>query len=201
MLVSLLKLGTFLEMTSERKFAIHYITEDSFISPAKKIELARKFNVPQWIKPAFVALAYRTPLQITDEDIDLLGLTTYAILTKTHARIIRQRTLLSLAAPPMVHSEMCPSRYSCEAGWKEFWWTKVGRWLHHPDTPPRLTELSDHVGSIDMIMGVSMLCQQETVEKLRSMAALQKEIIIAEEGAAEVVQFHRTLGNDIPHPP
>ncbi|KAI0691446.1 hypothetical protein BC835DRAFT_1307499 [Cytidiella melzeri] len=193
MLISLLKLGSLYQMKLVLTFAQYHIKDEPRISPATKINLARRYTIPDWVRPAFEALVRTGPLHITDEDIDQLGLVTYAILTRAQAEIARERLRLSLAAPPTVLGDGCVAHDRCEGAWKEFWGIKVSRWLNHPDKPPRLSKTCEFIEQLGDIPFMRSRCHSETLLKLRGMAPLRAEERITEEGVEKVLAFHRLL--------
>ncbi|KAI0695882.1 hypothetical protein BC835DRAFT_1305822 [Cytidiella melzeri] len=193
MLMSLLRLGSLYQMKLVLTFAQYHIRDDPRISPATKINLARQYTVPEWVRPAFKTLVSAGPLQITDKDVDQLGLATYTILTRAQAEIARERLRLSLAAPPTVHGDGCVAHDRCEGAWKEFWGIKVSRWLNHPDKPPRLSKTCEFIEQLGDIPFMRSRCHSETLLKLRGMAPLRAEERITEEGAEKVLAFHWSL--------
>lgn len=192
-LVSLLKLATLYEMESVRNFAIYHLQSSRGVSSAMKIELARKYTVPEWIAPAFkVLLATGTPY-ISRADVNRLGLETYYILANAHAEIVEARARLSLVAPPIVHGDQCVDRRYCEVAWKEFWLTKITRWLVNPDDPPHIADIPDHIRTLLPVQSMGMQCQQATLTELEGMTVLRKEKLIGEMALQEVLDYHKSL--------
>ncbi|KAI0093419.1 hypothetical protein BDY19DRAFT_903165 [Irpex rosettiformis] len=193
MLISLLRLGDLYEMEKVRTFAKYHITSQTSISPAQKISLARMYTIPEWVEPAVKLLVHIGLLGITDEDTTYLGLVTYRILARAQAEIGRARLCLSLATPPAVCDEHCGRGFTCGTAWKEFWWTKVRRWLNHLHNPPHISNLCDHVDSIFPVIGMDWACQEKTITNLRGMTALRVEDEITEAAVKAVLDYNRSL--------
>ncbi|KAI5994956.1 hypothetical protein EDC04DRAFT_2586045, partial [Pisolithus marmoratus] len=61
------------------------------LSPAHKLELARKYSIPEWIPHATQALILSPLAKINEEDVSRLGLRVYVIIAKAHEMIECER--------------------------------------------------------------------------------------------------------------
>ncbi|KAI6041733.1 hypothetical protein EDC04DRAFT_2565223, partial [Pisolithus marmoratus] len=91
------------------------------LSPAHKLELARKYSIPEWIPYATQALILSPLAKINEEDVSQLGLRVYVIIAKAHEMIeCKQKTLA--AVPPGLSLEpdlSCPANQHqhCREAW------------------------------------------------------------------------------------
>lgn len=193
MLISLLKLSALYLMPSVRDFAKHHIANSYRIGPAIKIELARKYSIPEWVAPAFKSLVERGPSSISLEDAEHLGLRVHFILAQAQAQINEERTRLSLVASPVIHGYGCNSQVRCELAWKEFWMVKVSRWLINPDDTPRIADICSHIETLLPISSMESRCQQQTLAKLRGMLVLKREETITKTALDKVLEYHQSL--------
>ena len=78
--VALLSISTRYVFDQIRDRAIAEVSK-RMLDPVKKIMLANKYNIPQWLPPAFLDLCKR-PEPISDTEADILGLRTLVRLAK-----------------------------------------------------------------------------------------------------------------------
>lgn len=83
--IALLSISTRYVFDQIRELAITEISKQ-MLDPVKKVMLANKFNIPQWLPPAFMDLCKR-PEPISDNDAETLGL-------RTVVRVARARELM-----------------------------------------------------------------------------------------------------------
>jgi hypothetical protein len=69
--ISILKLTTMWEFTGPRQYAISQMSKLP-ISSARRINLARDYQIQEWFLPGLIAYAQQ-PDTITADDVDLLG--------------------------------------------------------------------------------------------------------------------------------
>ena len=80
--IALLSISTRFVFDKIRDMAIMEISS-RMLDPIKKITLANKYNIPQWLSPAYVDLSKR-PDPLNDDEAETLGL-------KTVVRVARAR--------------------------------------------------------------------------------------------------------------
>lgn len=78
--VALLSIATRYVFDQIRDLAILEISKQ-MLDPVKKIMLANKYNIPQWLTPAFLDLCKR-PEPISDSEAETLGLRTVVRLAR-----------------------------------------------------------------------------------------------------------------------
>ncbi len=83
--IALLSISTRFVFDKIRDMAILEISS-RMLDPIKKITLANKYNIPQWLSPAYVDLCKR-PEPLNDDEAETLGL-------KTVVRVARAREIV-----------------------------------------------------------------------------------------------------------
>ncbi|KAG8762150.1 hypothetical protein FRC11_010844, partial [Ceratobasidium sp. 423] len=74
-LISTLHIATEYEYPALRNYVIRHL-EQVELTAIKRIEIARKFNLPSWEKPAYVDLCNRDEV-ITEEEANILGMAAF----------------------------------------------------------------------------------------------------------------------------
>ncbi|CAE6512897.1 unnamed protein product [Rhizoctonia solani] len=88
-LISALYIATEYEYPTLRNYAIRHL-EQVELTAIKRIEIARKFNVPSWEKPAYVDLCNRDEA-VTEEEAKILGMTAFVRVSKIREKEQRRR--------------------------------------------------------------------------------------------------------------
>ncbi|EUC66775.1 hypothetical protein RSOL_508880 [Rhizoctonia solani AG-3 Rhs1AP] len=88
-LVSSLQIATEYEYPALRNYAIKHL-ERAELTAIKRIEIARKFDLPSWEKPAFMDLCNRDE-SITEEEANILGVAAFLRVTEIREREQRRR--------------------------------------------------------------------------------------------------------------
>ncbi|CAE6416249.1 unnamed protein product [Rhizoctonia solani] len=88
-LVSTLHIATEHEYPVLRDYAIRHL-ERAELSAIKRVEIARKFNIPTWIEPAYVELCDRNEA-ITEEEANTLGMTALVRIANIREKEQRRR--------------------------------------------------------------------------------------------------------------
>ena len=128
------------------EFAIHHLERQSTIFPPRRLELARRYSIFQWVKPALKLLIFEDFLWVglTPEECNQISFHVYRIITKARGIVERERWSLALIRPQLRLST-CPNHGGCEKAWKTFWEAKMQLRLLHPADPLPLDEIADHV--------------------------------------------------------
>jgi len=106
------------------------------IRPAKRVELARRFGIQEWLHPAFFQIVTGPVEHLRAEDLDLLGPTTVHLLMQHQAAMSRLRKTLAYA-PITGHHIVCTRRGhngQCDEAWIAFWREKVAERLLKPES-------------------------------------------------------------------
>ncbi|CAE6462925.1 unnamed protein product [Rhizoctonia solani] len=88
-LVSSLQIATEYEYPALRNYAIKHLKRAE-LTAIKRIEIARKFDLPSWEKPAFMDLCNRDE-SITEEEANILGVAAFLRVTEIREREQRRR--------------------------------------------------------------------------------------------------------------
>ncbi|KAJ7094161.1 hypothetical protein C8R44DRAFT_645559, partial [Mycena epipterygia] len=131
-----LKLCNKFIMNAAKKYVIKNL-EDIYLPPARRLELAGKFGIPQWVKPAVKYILNHKLTELTAEDLALIGLGVYAILVKGKEFMDIEIRRTASRAPPMIQDPSwdCPDHKSYDTTWKRLWRKEIGWKLLHPTFP------------------------------------------------------------------
>ncbi|CAE7191694.1 unnamed protein product [Rhizoctonia solani] len=88
-LLSSLHIATEYEYPVLRDYAIRHL-ERAKLTAIKRIEVARKFNLPSWEKPAYIDLCSRDEA-ISEEEANILGMAAFVGVAKIREREQRRR--------------------------------------------------------------------------------------------------------------
>ncbi|EPQ50095.1 hypothetical protein GLOTRDRAFT_112765 [Gloeophyllum trabeum ATCC 11539] len=139
-LVAILKTASFYLIQNAREYAIDQLsTYKSFPAPLR-FHLARRYRVLAWISPAvrqLFALPYR---DMSDEDMELIGLGPLSGLMRARERIETHRKSVAAGPPAPRHDVACKDQEACTRAWNHAWWGTfnkpgVAKALLHPTKP------------------------------------------------------------------
>jgi hypothetical protein len=186
--MSILKLSVFLEVKDGENWALAELPRLSNFSPALKLEVARKYRVDNWVEPAFRELM-TIPLQDFEiSDVHRIGLTYYAILVNTKAKIDDHRRSLAFRAPDIVCGIFCTTKAACAISWASEWWRGIGKQLLHPEAA--LTGRQVHTGLDNVRLPYMCLdCQQQTIEMVKSTGAFIKEEKMVDDALEQIMML------------
>ncbi|KAF8514658.1 hypothetical protein JB92DRAFT_2811277 [Gautieria morchelliformis] len=194
-LVSILELGTFLQIDVARSFAIQALSTDSLnLSPARQLSLALRFRISDWIELAFKALVVTPAHRLSLEDASFLGLTIMHIIHSTQSEIRHLRLVLAYNPLKMdKHDVLCKRpALGCQASWEAAWWDGFARHYLHPDHPCTPLEALAKFESAN-IAGVTTACRLQAVEFIRDHGVFDREYGILEEGLKLLKKFEGTV--------
>lgn len=127
-------------MEAGTKYAIHGL--DNLmdpLAPARRLELARQFQIREWIAPA-VQILMNTPLMsISIDNRTRIGHNILLLFAEAREALELKRKLLS-AVPPNIPEDYpltvwCESHSRCIKVWDDIWFRTISRALLHPQTP------------------------------------------------------------------
>lgn len=105
-----------------------------------RLNLARLYEIPSFIRPAFASLC-RITVKISglsSIDIQKIGLPAFSVLTKVKEAINEERQIIAYHAPgvdSLPIGEECNELTHgnvCLRVWKKEWWSKIGRGILQP---------------------------------------------------------------------
>ncbi|KAJ6626522.1 hypothetical protein B0H10DRAFT_2211119 [Mycena sp. CBHHK59/15] len=133
---NLLKVSDLWQIDMGKAYAIRNL-KDMYLLPSRRLELAGKFSIPEWVEPAVMAIFEGKLSDLTDMDLLCIGLKVYSILVRGMERMEIEIKRTANVEPRMVVDPdcQCQNHGACIAAWKRLWWDKIGRKLLHPDKP------------------------------------------------------------------
>ncbi|KIO02198.1 hypothetical protein M404DRAFT_28110 [Pisolithus tinctorius Marx 270] len=168
-LTAILKISRMWMIENSIEWAISNL-EKLDLSPAHKLELTRRYSIPEWIPHATQALVISPLAVISKDDVSWLGLRVYSIIAKAWEMIeCEQKTIA--AVPPGLSLEPdpnCPASQHqlCREAWIRFWWHKVARQLLHPTRPLPLDAVIDYIASQPHPDGLRVACRERYVGEI-----------------------------------
>ncbi|KAI0697420.1 hypothetical protein C8T65DRAFT_743210 [Cerioporus squamosus] len=165
-LVDVLKVSTQWEVDDGRTWAIHHLEHTENVPASLRLRLALRYEVPQWVEPAFRDLVFNVPVShLKRDDLASIGYPVYALITKVKEAIDRERRVLAHLPPELnTHDPTCANNARCAMIWRETWWMKIGRRLLDPDPKVELTFAAgpDAVRNVEWT-GMTAGCREKMV--------------------------------------
>ncbi|KAJ7613811.1 hypothetical protein DFH06DRAFT_1146559 [Mycena polygramma] len=139
---NLLKLSDMWEIEAGKACAIKNL-EDIYLPPSRRLQLACRYKIPQWIEPAVRWILNHPLKELTLDDLTRMGLEVFGILVKgkEHMDVEIRRT--ANVAPRMIEdpSWECDQHKSCAKVWKRLWRKEIGWLMLHPTIPMKPSEV------------------------------------------------------------
>ncbi|KAI9065085.1 hypothetical protein FKP32DRAFT_1756887 [Trametes sanguinea] len=165
-LADILKLSTQWGVDSGRQWAIHHLEASRNVPASLRLQLARRYNVPQWVEPAFRELVFCISLgELRGDDFVHLSYPVYILITKLKEAVEHERRVVAYLAPECkTHGPSCSNPERCSLIWRETWWLKIGRRLLHPDADQSMP-LEKGPGAVESLewAGMSPACRENMV--------------------------------------
>lgn len=145
-----------------------------------RMNIALRYNRPQWIEPAFRDLVSRPCKDLSLKDVAEMGTEAYFAVTQTQSRLDHLVKSIAFWPPEVEHSIHCYTHASCKAIWEKAWWSGYAKLLLHPDRPTDLYQAVTELESTG-IPGFNAMCKVWTLDSMRDNSAFaQVEEIIRE---------------------
>ncbi|KII84220.1 hypothetical protein PLICRDRAFT_127097 [Plicaturopsis crispa FD-325 SS-3] len=165
--IDVLKLSTQWGMSNVREAAIWNISQynNRELAATTKLELARRYNIPQWGGPAFRQLVNRPLKSLSNDDLDCIGVAAFVVLAKANEAIAEERRLVATKTPPNVCCAQCTHHVECSRAWKDVWWNKIAPSILHPDPGWAIAfpgEIKQKVSGLQ-VQGMGQGCRDETI--------------------------------------
>ncbi|KAJ7872821.1 hypothetical protein B0H14DRAFT_3438659 [Mycena olivaceomarginata] len=142
--------------------------DDIYLSPARRLELACRYGIDDWVEPAVKWILNHPFKDLTPDDLSRIGLQVFAILVKgkEHMDVEIKRT--ASIAPAMIEdpSWECQNHKSCAKVWKRSWRDHIGRRLLHPTFPIRPQEILWHVQKFESHSGLNPRVVEATAREI-----------------------------------
>ena len=99
------------------------------------MELARQYDIDEWIGPSFSALVDRDLNSFGPGEIEAMGMDVYVVLSQTVERIAKERLYVAYVCPDTRRAEQChPEQHlACIRDWQNSWWGGFAKHLLHPE--------------------------------------------------------------------
>ncbi|KAJ7137895.1 hypothetical protein C8R44DRAFT_728089 [Mycena epipterygia] len=187
---NLLKLSDKFIMKAGKRYAIKNL-EDIYLPPARRLELAGKFGIPQWVEPAVKYILNHKLTELTAEDLALIGLGVYAILVKGKEFMDVEIRRTASRAPSMIQdpSWNCPDHKSCDTTWKRLWRKEIGWKLLHPTFPMKPDEILWTVQKF-RDAGLYEKCRDDVIREIRENVIFFNERIVLATSEA-IIAYHK----------
>ncbi|KAF8184626.1 hypothetical protein K438DRAFT_1974420 [Mycena galopus ATCC 62051] len=130
---NLLKLSCLWEIEAGKKYAQKHL-EDIYLSSPRRLELACRFRIQEWVAPAVKSILKRPLSELNAGDLERIGLHVFVILVKGKEYMDVEIKRTARLAPPMIEdpSWECENHKSCIKVWKRLWCDQIGQKLLHP---------------------------------------------------------------------
>ncbi|KAJ7779770.1 hypothetical protein B0H16DRAFT_1711022 [Mycena metata] len=152
------------------------------LAASRRLQLAGQFTIVSWVEPAVKHILERKLSALTLEDLAVLGLRVYSMLTR--------RTALVPPQVPNDPSWQCQKHSSCLAAWPKVWFEKFGRRLLHPEKPIHLKDVKIEALSIRNST-LSERCALDMLDVIDTITFPHETIMSA--AARGVIKYYESL--------
>lgn len=140
-------------------------------SPARMVNLARRYEVPEWLPPAFRQLINTDAASITAEDLLYLSdgeafATTYLLISQARSEIIKLRRSCLIIVSPSSHGPACYSRSGCTEAWSTHYRVYMAMY-NHPTEILSATEVIDRMERAEAPQPMGP-CWQRSIDVLKA---------------------------------
>jgi hypothetical protein len=173
--------------SSSKYWALAELPRLLTFSPALKLEVARRYRVDHWVEPAFRELM-NIPLQNFDiSDVHRIGLSYYAILVNTKAKIDDHRRSIAFRTPDVISGLFCTTKAACAISWASEWWRGIGKQLLHPEAALTGRQVLAGLDNVRLPRMCSD-CQEQSIEWVKTTGAFVKEEKFVDDGLKEIIR-------------
>lgn len=197
---ALLRLGSIWNHAWCREYAIARLSEHQDLHLPKKVNLALKYSVEEWIKPAFRELCHVPVTHLTKEDVALLGSDFFYDLVLTQRRLEDSKRCVAYSEPRFrwAGEDTCEAtQEECELGWRAAWWAYGAKMLLHPDSPKPTDDIAKELLRLRNVDSICDSCWLLTVQNLPPQChTMQRHIdIMIDEAGEKLVSLDRYILN------
>ncbi|KAI5993212.1 hypothetical protein EDD15DRAFT_2367447 [Pisolithus albus] len=195
-LVAILKVSRLWQIENSIAWAIAHLNQLE-LSAVHKLELARKYTIPQWIAPAVRSLTLASLSAIDEDETLVLGVRVYSIIARAREVMEMERRTIA-AVPPglsLPPSPACNNSHHvhCKDVWTRFWWQKVARQLLHPYNPLAISALVEYVSQQTNPDGLNLECKARFIGQVVESGGLEVEENIIYGAITAVQAYFETL--------
>jgi len=160
------------------------------LSAARRLELARMFDITGWIRPALADIILkRSPKKlrsITNDDRQRMTEDAYIAIAKALEAIQVERGYLALRPPPLQISPSCRTHAACQVVWPKIWFDLVAPRILNRVEPVPITDLPWIIRGIPSGK-MEILCLLDTARAFENNSVLQCEEIFVDQ-VTEVIK-------------
>lgn len=129
-----MRLSTLWVLHVGRNFAFEALPKHLDFTPFLQLQLAREFQIKEWVEPAFRNLINQPLETISPRQATQMGDVPYYVLSQTKQLIDSHLRNIAFTPPP-VESFICSTLGRCEQAWNTAWWGGFAKHILHPDNP------------------------------------------------------------------
>ena len=178
-------------MEKIRKRAIRFLSQRADLEPPYKIHLAKKYDIDEWIGPAFFSLMDTNLVNFTLGDIDVMGTDIYQAIIHTTLCLFNEKLHVAYHCPAAQRAEGCKRHDLCAAEWEGTWRNGFCKYLLHPERP-----LSPNTALVKLESSnfkvMSRNCQCVTIEYIRKSSVLNYRDRIIQDTVDELLNDLRS---------
>lgn len=191
----LLKFADKWEIEAAKMYAISALKHMA-LSPSRRLHLAGRFTITEWIEPAVRDILDNPLTKLTDDDLKAIGLKVFSMLVKAKELLDVETRRTALVPPAMGKDPAweCQDHASCLAVWPKIWFERIGKKLLHATTPLKLSQIRAEVSKYETLMypGLSDHCRFDMYILITTSIQFPDEQIIPA-CAAGVARYYKSL--------
>jgi hypothetical protein len=148
-----------------------------------QLSLGRRFGFNDWVDHAARAIVHLPLLELTPDDILLIGAGSIALLNKLHIKLLEHKARTSLRLPSLLatHAIGCRDQVKCLAQWKDIC-LLLNRFIICPETRTTDTKLLEIVETHNIVntlmSGMSVGCVRQVKDRFRDALVGKDEWLI-----------------------
>ncbi|EMD33018.1 hypothetical protein CERSUDRAFT_77058 [Gelatoporia subvermispora B] len=164
-------------------------------APAAQLQLACKFNIPEWLPDAVARILRWDVREVTDTDVASIDYRVLTILIHAKAKLEHERRVMAQNAPITVRSAACQSHQECMSSWGNIWWDIVARRLLHPEKPLAFSQVSPLLKRVTQDRRYAGLrdCLVDTIAHIAENSIFPTEADIVDGAVKEIMKSLRLL--------
>lgn len=167
-LLRLLELSRYFLSQPTRSLALSIIKTRSSTFPASKlIHISYDYQTQLLFLTAFHRLVVTPLRELTNEDIDNIGIAAYVALSTAKEAIQEHRAIVAAEECPIeTHTVDCTNSEACARDWHAVWWNGMGRFLLDGRNPLTWTDAMERFEKLDFgEMGAG--CRVKVLNRVR----------------------------------
>ncbi|KAJ7149102.1 hypothetical protein C8R46DRAFT_1044373 [Mycena filopes] len=190
----LLKVSDMWAIRAGKVYAIS-VLEKMDLPASRRLELAGKFTIADWVQPAVKKILNQNLSTLNDNDICAMGWKVYSILVKAKEALDAETRRTAFVPPAMSKDPAweCKEHSSCLSVWPKLWFDKIGRELLHADRAIQLNQIAGKVVKDDAFKHprLSESCRIDMISHCLDMTFADEDIVTS--CAEAIVQYHASL--------